>query len=212
MLSPVPLQALDAAKGMLYLHAHSPPIIHRDLKSANLLVDKHWRVKVCDFNLSKLMEENSVMSSMAATNPRWLAPEILAGSSASFSSDVYAFGCAPPLLARSACMENVVGEGASTKCPPSEILTPPRPHCLLCSVVLWEILTWELPWGTTNPWQVVTVVSEGGRLELPPRSRIPGPDTQSWDGLPAFYGIIESCWAQNPADRPTFGQVIARLR
>ena len=85
-------QALDAAKGMLYLHAHSPPIIHRDLKSANLLVDKHWRVKVCDFNLSKLMEENSVMSSMAATNPRWLAPEILAGSGASMASDVYAFG------------------------------------------------------------------------------------------------------------------------
>ena len=43
---PLPLQALDAAKGMLALHAHSPPIIHRDLKSPNLLVDKHWRVKV----------------------------------------------------------------------------------------------------------------------------------------------------------------------
>jgi serine/threonine protein kinase len=39
-------QALDAAKGMLALHAHSPAIIHRDLKSPNLLVDKHWRVKV----------------------------------------------------------------------------------------------------------------------------------------------------------------------
>jgi serine/threonine protein kinase len=45
-----------------------------------------------DFNLSKLMEENSVMSSMAATNPRWLAPEILAGANASYASDVYAFG------------------------------------------------------------------------------------------------------------------------
>ena len=31
---------------MLALHAHSPAIIHRDLKSPNLLVDKHWRVKV----------------------------------------------------------------------------------------------------------------------------------------------------------------------
>eukprot|EP00889_Picochlorum_renovo_P002393 jgi/Picre1/29423/NNA_004811.t1 len=37
--------ALDAAKGMLYLHNHAPPIIHRDLKSPNLLVDKHWREK-----------------------------------------------------------------------------------------------------------------------------------------------------------------------
>ena len=37
---------LDAAKGMMYLHSSEPPIIHRDLKSPNLLVDKHWRVKV----------------------------------------------------------------------------------------------------------------------------------------------------------------------
>ncbi len=38
--------ALDAAKGMNYLHTSDPPVIHRDLKSPNLLVDKHWRVKV----------------------------------------------------------------------------------------------------------------------------------------------------------------------
>jgi hypothetical protein len=38
--------ALDAAKGMLYLHTRGPPIAHRDLKSANLLVDSQWRVKV----------------------------------------------------------------------------------------------------------------------------------------------------------------------
>ena len=37
---------LDAAKGMMYLHSSEPPVIHRDLKSPNLLVDKHWRIKV----------------------------------------------------------------------------------------------------------------------------------------------------------------------
>ncbi|CAM9146909.1 unnamed protein product [Hapterophycus canaliculatus] len=31
---------------MLYLHTHSPPVIHRDLKSSNLVVDEHWHVKV----------------------------------------------------------------------------------------------------------------------------------------------------------------------
>lgn len=31
---------------MLYLHTHSPPIVHRDLKSSNLVVDEHWHVKV----------------------------------------------------------------------------------------------------------------------------------------------------------------------
>jgi serine/threonine protein kinase len=34
-------------KGMNYLHRSSPPIVHRDLKSPNLLVDKNWTVKVC---------------------------------------------------------------------------------------------------------------------------------------------------------------------
>lgn len=38
--------ALDAAKGMHYLHQSNPPVIHRDLKSPNLLVDRHWRVRV----------------------------------------------------------------------------------------------------------------------------------------------------------------------
>ena len=45
--------ALDAAKGMNYLHSHIPPVEHRDLKSPNLLVDEYWNVKVADFNTSK---------------------------------------------------------------------------------------------------------------------------------------------------------------
>ena len=50
------------------------------------------QVRVCDFNLSRAMEDNAVLSSMAATNPRWLAPEILSGKGYTFASDVYAFG------------------------------------------------------------------------------------------------------------------------
>eukprot|EP01018_Ginkgo_biloba_P004268 Gb_23974 [translate_table: standard] len=46
--------ALDVARGMNYLHHRNPPIIHRDLKSSNLLVDKNWTVKVGDFGLSRL--------------------------------------------------------------------------------------------------------------------------------------------------------------
>ncbi|KAK9127647.1 hypothetical protein Syun_016444 [Stephania yunnanensis] len=46
--------AYDVAKGMNYLHRRNPPIVHRDLKSPNLLVDKKYTVKVCDFGLSRL--------------------------------------------------------------------------------------------------------------------------------------------------------------
>ncbi len=40
------VQAMDAAQGMLYLHSQSPPIVHRNLKSPNLLLDANWTVKV----------------------------------------------------------------------------------------------------------------------------------------------------------------------
>jgi serine/threonine protein kinase len=49
--------ALQAARGMLYLHSHSPPICHRDLKSSNLVVDDHWVVKVTDFGMSRIVPD-----------------------------------------------------------------------------------------------------------------------------------------------------------
>mgnify|MGYP002629758853 CR=1 FL=1 len=81
---------LDAATGMLYLHSRD--ILHCDLKSNNILVDTHYRTKICDFNMSKLIED-STGSSINIQNPRWLAPEICEGSDThSTASDVYSFG------------------------------------------------------------------------------------------------------------------------
>eukprot|EP00887_Chlorella_sp_A99_P004073 scaffold11.g4073.t1 len=110
--------ALDSAKGMLYLHSHKPPIIHRDLK-------------VTDFNLSRLSDAAGPAlgsTSVTANNPRWQAPE---------ASDIYAFG-----------------------------------------LILWELMTWQLPFEEASP----------------------------------FQARAADCWAQQPEDRPTFEQVIARLR
>jgi len=84
---------MDAAKGMNYLHKSDPIVIHRDLKSHNLLVDENWKVKVCDFGLSKILETQSDFASMTACGtPSWTAPEILRNEPYSEKADIYSFG------------------------------------------------------------------------------------------------------------------------
>jgi serine/threonine protein kinase len=52
--------ALDVARGMAALHSQRPPIIHRDLKTANLLVTSRMEVKVADFGLSRIKDATHV--------------------------------------------------------------------------------------------------------------------------------------------------------
>jgi len=52
--------ALDIARGMACLHAQRPIIIHRDLKTANLLVSARFEVKVADFGLSRIKDASHV--------------------------------------------------------------------------------------------------------------------------------------------------------
>ncbi|KAL7247900.1 hypothetical protein ACSBR2_002746 [Camellia fascicularis] len=84
--------AYDVAKGMNYLHNRNPPIVHRDLKSPNLLVDKKYTVKVCDFGLSRLKAKTFLSSKSAAGTPEWMAPEVLRDEPSNEKSDVYSFG------------------------------------------------------------------------------------------------------------------------
>ncbi|KAK1426028.1 hypothetical protein QVD17_14695 [Tagetes erecta] len=84
--------AFDVAKGMNYLHKRNPPIVHRDLKSPNLLVDKNYTVKVADFGLSRLKANTFLSSKSAAGTPQWMAPEVLNDEPSNEKSDVYSFG------------------------------------------------------------------------------------------------------------------------
>eukprot|EP01117_Protostelium_nocturnum_P009566 TRINITY_DN3411_c0_g2_i2.p1 TRINITY_DN3411_c0_g2~~TRINITY_DN3411_c0_g2_i2.p1 ORF type:complete len:714 (-),score=214.05 TRINITY_DN3411_c0_g2_i2:702-2843(-) len=84
---------LDAARGMNYLHKSVPVIIHRDLKTHNLLVDENWKVKVCDFGLSKILEVQAEFQLMTACGtPSWSAPEILRNEHYTEKVDIYSFG------------------------------------------------------------------------------------------------------------------------
>ncbi|KAK6778720.1 hypothetical protein RDI58_025438 [Solanum bulbocastanum] len=84
--------AYDVANGMNYLHKRNPPIVHRDLKSPNLLVDKKYTVKICDFGLSRFKANTFLSSKTAAGTPEWMAPEVIRDEPSNEKSDVYSFG------------------------------------------------------------------------------------------------------------------------
>ncbi|KAG5014834.1 hypothetical protein JHK82_020515 [Glycine max] len=84
--------ALDAARGMNYLHNCTPVIVHRDLKSPNLLVDKNWVVKVCDFGLSRMKHSTFLSSRSTAGTAEWMAPEVLRNELSDEKCDVFSYG------------------------------------------------------------------------------------------------------------------------
>lgn len=81
--------ALDTARGMAYLHSLDPPIIHRDLKTTNLLVDRGMNVKICDFGLSRFRSEK-MMSSVGTIH--FSAPEVLRSDLYNEKADLFSFG------------------------------------------------------------------------------------------------------------------------
>ncbi|EAZ20878.1 hypothetical protein OsJ_36516 [Oryza sativa Japonica Group] len=152
--------ALDIARGMNYLHHFSPLIIHRDLKSSNLLVDKNWTVKVADFGLSRLKRETFLTTKTGKGTPQWMAPEVLRNEPSDEKSDVYSYG-----------------------------------------VILWELVTQKIPWENLNSMQVIGAVGfMNHRLEIPSETD------------PQWTSLILSCWETDSQLRPSFQQLLERLR
>ncbi|KAL8216789.1 hypothetical protein R6Q57_023626 [Mikania cordata] len=152
--------AMDIARGMNYLHHCHPPIIHRDLKSSNLLVDRNWNVKVGDFGLSRIKHETYLTTKTGKGTPQWMAPEVLRNEQADEKSDIYSFG-----------------------------------------VVLWELTTETIPWDSLNSMQVIGAVGfMNQRLDIPK------------DADPQWASLIESCWCSDPQSRPTFQDILDKLK
>jgi serine/threonine protein kinase len=167
--------AMDAANGMNFLHLNKPPIIHKDLKSRNLLVSGDWHVKVSDFGLSSLKNRVSVVTASGkgsnveeskcelGTIP-WTAPELFAERENSEKTDVYSYG-----------------------------------------IILYELLTREIPWKGTPNTAIPHLVETGKR---------PGGDNPvivSESILKEVLKVMYKCWEQRPEDRPNFDQICATL-
>ncbi|GFR40685.1 hypothetical protein Agub_g1276 [Astrephomene gubernaculifera] len=149
--------ARDIAKGMEYLHSLRPPVVHRDLKSPNLLVDRQWTVKVCDFGLSRTLSNTYLTAGTQAGTAEWMAPEVLRSEVCDEKCDVFSFG-----------------------------------------VIMYELVTGRKPWEGLNVGQVVAEVAfKHRRLTLPAGVE------------PTVRSLIESCWANDPRERPSFTQILA---
>ncbi|KMZ74531.1 Receptor-like protein kinase [Zostera marina] len=87
--------ATEVAQGLCYMHHNcNPPVIHRDLKSSNILLDHEFNSKVADFGLAKLLVQSSEASttSTLAGSIGYMAPECAFGKKTSEKIDVYSFG------------------------------------------------------------------------------------------------------------------------
>jgi len=223
---------LDAAKGMLYLHTRNVPIIHKDLKSPNLLVESSWRVKVTDFNLSKFIEHEQIGensggdcgtdtgndSNSGPNNPRWLAPEIMSGASGfTFATDVYAFGV-------------VMYEMLTFQVPWSTETIDTKPHANTTTTTTTTTSTSTTTTTTSisaaaaaknnnknnstsgknnsqGSWQIISWLLEGQRPRVP--DELAG---GRFEGIDRYTALMERCWAQDAESRPTFAEVVPELR
>eukprot|EP01054_Gregarina_sp_Poly1_P010849 Gregarina_sp_Poly_1__10848@NODE_83_length_15529_cov_95_045531_g71_i0_p1_GENE_NODE_83_length_15529_cov_95_045531_g71_i0NODE_83_length_15529_cov_95_045531_g71_i0_p1_ORF_typecomplete_len1156_score136_67Pkinase_Tyr/PF07714_17/1_2e68Pkinase/PF00069_25/8_9e52Pkinase_fungal/PF17667_1/8_7e07ANTH/PF07651_16/4_2e05Kinaselike/PF14531_6/1_8e03Kinaselike/PF14531_6/0_0021Transformer/PF06495_11/0_0085FTA2/PF13095_6/0_033Kdo/PF06293_14/6_1e03Kdo/PF06293_14/0_31_NODE_83_length_15529_cov_95_045531_g71_i019165383 len=95
--------ARDVAQGCCYLHTFHPPIVHRDLKSLNILLahpvlttEDHPQAKISDFGMSawkkvSTSSGNGLLHGIAGTY-HWMAPEVVLGRTYRESVDVYSYG------------------------------------------------------------------------------------------------------------------------
>lgn len=96
----------DITNGMIYLHSQNQPIIHRDLKSLNLLLDSvvltdtdRINLKIADFGLART-NDTDMMTGFLGTF-HWMAPEIFDNKPYSLKADVFSFGiCIWEILSR----------------------------------------------------------------------------------------------------------------
>ena len=194
--------ALDAAKGMKFLHQLDPPRIHRDIKSDNLLVSQSWIVKVADFGLGRhfcsthknrqskqndslvrnnsetefLMLETTDSSEDGIGTVRWSAPEIARRESYDVSVDVYRYSETSILL-----------------------------HLINYFVFSFGIVLWEI-WSRGFPFEQYRFAHEvDDAVERGERPVVP-------DDCPEVYAkLMQDCWSKGARERPSFSEIVSRL-
>jgi serine/threonine protein kinase len=213
--------ALQAARGMLYLHSHQPPICHRDLKSSNLVVDDHWVVKVTDFGMSRIVpekvqdydkgideERDSIGRNSIGKDPS----ERSSGSiNIPLSSNTTSGASRPTTVntvnTSSLGLEMTSNLGTTAWCAP-EILTASsrtrysvKVDVYSFGMVLWELWEKKRPFDEyTSRFDIIDAVRAGKR---PPISE---------SCPPTFKSLVQRCWQTEPSRRPTMNYIVRYLK
>jgi serine/threonine protein kinase len=189
---------LQIAEALVYLHSNRPPILHRDLKSLNVLLDEHWGVKVADFSLTafKPTPEQLLAQGAGQADPR-------TQGGASAGADAATPGASPKMSPRTQLSQP--GQMGTMFWQAPEVmeskLYTEASDVYSYGMVMWEVFTRKVPFPDMNPHQAaLAVVAEDKRPTIP--SFVP----------PGFHKLIEDCWHRSANRRPSFRDVVTRLR
>lgn len=147
--------ALEVAIGMEYLHSKN--IIHRDLKTLNVLLDENCSSRICDFGISRTVESGIMTNAIGTYN--YMAPEIINSERYDLKADVFSYG-----------------------------------------MMLWEMAAKRVPFQGLNQVSIAKKISNFDRPSIP--KTVP----------PPLANLINACWSHDPKSRPTFTQIISRMR
>ncbi|XP_042967971.1 LRR receptor-like serine/threonine-protein kinase IOS1 isoform X2 [Carya illinoinensis] len=152
--------ATNAAQGLEYLHCGcKPPIVHRDVKTTNILLNENLQAKLADFGLSKIFpsDGDTHVSTVVAGTPGYLDPEYYITNWLTEKSDVYSFGVVllkiitgRPAIERSEARTHV-SEFVSSMLAKGDIknIVDPRLHGNFNSNSVWRAV--EIAMGCVSP-------------------------------------------------------------
>ncbi|XP_047310074.1 serine/threonine-protein kinase STY13-like [Impatiens glandulifera] len=156
-------QALDVARGMAYVHGLG--LIHRDLKSDNLLISADKSIKIADFGVARIEVQSEGMTPETGTY-RWMAPEMIQHRSYTQKVDVYSFGIVLwELITGMLPFQNMTAVQAAFAVVNKGVRPTISSECL---PVLSEIMTrcWDADSDLRPPFTEVVMMLENAQTEI----------------------------------------------